>query len=130
MSLFIPTRVYEQERLQPDAILDSIGPGDAALKLKQVKSGDDLLATDGQAPGGRTGEFDPARRRQRAAASGINFQAVSRNLVVRYRIVGAATPSHSRVSGSSDASEELLSGQPLSGCQVAIMEHYTFLHPA
>jgi general secretion pathway protein E len=85
--------VYEQERLQPDAILDSIGSDDAASKLKQLESRDDLLATDGQAPVVELVNLillDAVK----GAASDIHFQPYRENLVVRYRIDGVLFDAH------------------------------------
>jgi general secretion pathway protein E len=84
---------YEQERLQPDAILDSIGSDDAASKLKQLESRDDLLATDGQAPVVELVNLillDAVK----GAASDIHFQPYRENLVVRYRIDGVLFDAH------------------------------------
>jgi general secretion pathway protein E len=85
--------LYEQERLQPDAILDSIGPDDAASKLKQLESRDDLLATDGQAPVVELVNLillDAVK----GTASDIHFQPYRENLVVRYRIDGVLFDAH------------------------------------
>jgi general secretion pathway protein E len=85
--------VYEQERSQPDVILDSIGSDDAASKLKQLEARDDLLATDGQAPVVELVNLillDAVK----GAASDIHFQPYRENLVVRYRIDGVLFDAH------------------------------------
>jgi general secretion pathway protein E len=85
--------VYEQERSQPDVILDSIGSDDAASKLKQLEDRDDLLATDGQAPVVELVNLillDAVK----GAASDIHFQPYRENLVVRYRIDGVLFDAH------------------------------------
>jgi general secretion pathway protein E len=84
--------VYEQERSQPDAILDSIGSDDAATKLKQLER-DDLLATDGQAPVVELVNLillDAVK----GTASDIHFQPYRENLIVRYRIDGVLFDAH------------------------------------
>jgi general secretion pathway protein E len=85
--------VYEQERSQPDAILDSISADDAAAKLKQFETRDDLLATDGQAPVVELVNLillDAVK----GAASDIHFQPRRENLIVRYRIDGVLFDAH------------------------------------
>jgi general secretion pathway protein E len=85
--------VYEQERSQPDAVLDSIGSDDAASKLKQLETRDDLLATDGQAPVVELVNLillDAVK----GAASDIHFQPYREHLVVRYRIDGVLFDAH------------------------------------
>ncbi len=85
--------VYEQERSQPDVILDSIGTDDAAAKLKQLEARDDLLATDGQAPVVELVNLillDAVK----GAASDIHFQPYREQLVVRYRIDGVLFDAH------------------------------------
>jgi general secretion pathway protein E len=85
--------LYEQERSQPDVILDSIGSDDPASKLKQLESRDDLLATDGQAPVVELVNLillDAVK----GAASDIHFQPYRENLVVRYRIDGVLFDAH------------------------------------
>ncbi|HET6325412.1 MAG TPA: ATPase, T2SS/T4P/T4SS family [Planctomycetaceae bacterium] len=85
--------VYEQGRLQPDVMLDSIGSDDAASKLKQLEARDDLLATDGQAPVVELVNLillDAVK----GAASDIHFQPYRENLVVRYRIDGVLFDAH------------------------------------
>jgi general secretion pathway protein E len=85
--------VYEQERSQPDAVLDSIGSDDAASRLKQLETRDDLLATDGQAPVVELVNLillDAVK----GAASDIHFQPYRENLVVRYRIDGLLFDAH------------------------------------
>jgi general secretion pathway protein E len=85
--------VYEQERSQPDVILDSIGTDDAAVKLKQIEARDDLLATDGQAPVVELVNLillDAVK----GAASDIHFQPYREQLVVRYRIDGVLFDAH------------------------------------
>ncbi len=84
---------YEQERLQPDVMLDSIGSDDAASKLKQLEARDDLLATDGQAPVVELVNLillDAVK----GAASDIHFQPYREHLVVRYRIDGVLFDAH------------------------------------
>jgi general secretion pathway protein E len=85
--------VYEQERSQPDVILDSMGTDDAAAKLKQLETRDDLLATDGQAPVVELVNLillDAVK----GAASDIHFQPYREQLVVRYRIDGVLFDAH------------------------------------
>jgi general secretion pathway protein E len=85
--------VYEQERSQPDVILDSIGSDDAAAKLKQLEARDDLLATDGQAPVVELVNLillDAVK----GAASDIHFQPYREQLVVRFRIDGVLFDAH------------------------------------
>jgi general secretion pathway protein E len=85
--------VYEQGRLQPDVMLDSIGSDDAASKLKQLEARDDLLATDGQAPVVELVNLillDAVK----GAASDIHFQPYRETLVVRYRIDGVLFDAH------------------------------------
>ena len=85
--------MYEQERSQPDVILDSIGSDDAAAKLKQLEARDDLLATDGQAPVVELVNLillDAVK----GAASDIHFQPYREQLVVRYRIDGVLFDAH------------------------------------
>jgi general secretion pathway protein E len=85
--------VYEQERSQPDVILDTMGTDDAAAKLKQLEARDDLLATDGQAPVVELVNLillDAVK----GAASDIHFQPYREQLVVRYRIDGVLFDAH------------------------------------
>jgi general secretion pathway protein E len=85
--------LYEQERSQPDVILDSIGSDDPASKLKQLESRDDLLATEGQAPVVELVNLillDAVK----GTASDIHFQPYRENLVVRYRIDGVLFDAH------------------------------------